>query len=162
MTDFQTWLFGIVSVSIAGSILLAVSDKTAGYPVMKLCVSLALIVSVLLPLRKRYEFLTLQLPKAFSTANYTESTNQRILSETEMRLSAYFEEEALEKGIECSADVSCVYDADNRLAPIHCEIICAEENFGAAALEKIAQQDLGLSETQISYIKSGDENGRKK
>ena len=159
MTWFQTWLFGIISVSVVGSILLAVSDKTACYPVMKMCVSFALIASVLLPLKKQHGFPTLRLSEPISTSDFTESMNQRMISEVEMRLSDYFEEEASEKGIECSAAVSCVCDTDNRLVPIHCEIICAEENIGAVALEEIAQQDFGLSGAQISYIKSGDENG---
>ena len=149
-----TWLLGIAAVSVCGSILTAITEKTASASVMKTVLALALLFMVLSPIGEWKELRFSISEETPDMTVYTDSVREKTRENTEKALSSYVETIAGKLGINCHAMVSCVLSTEGELIPDHIRIQCADDiSEKQSSLKEQIMRDFGVTEDKIEYEK---------
>ena len=152
MIALKSWILSIVVVSVICAIVITLTEKTASTRIVKTTASLALILTILYPLRQ------LQFPdyeQIFTSATVEVSTQQTIQLQKQLaeeKLALYLESYAQTIGCNCTTSVQCT-EQEGALYPESVEIRYKTENGEqfAKLAEKI-QSEFGITADQIAYI----------
>lgn len=158
MTAVRSWLLAVIAVSLLCAVADALMPQGAIKRVGKLVCGLVLIGAVLSPgASLDAEEGQRWLDSCLSGAEWREEelkneVNSQMKTIIEQEYAAYIVDKAAEFGLTCSARVECRASEEGLYLPVWAEVSGALTESGRARLVQVIREDLGVPESEQSYI----------
>jgi len=148
----KSWILSVMAVSVIGTMILSLTEKTAQTTIVKMVVSLSLIITILNPIRSfSMNTVTFPLDKP-DTDVYMKQVQSAAVSAAQEKLGEYLEAYALMHGYDCSVWVECEVQNDVFI-PSHVTVSYSDDKDGVASVltEKIIDE-FGIKKENIVFM----------